>query len=67
MKKQQVLNIVCPYVLAIVIRHVKHMRRVILSSVDCPALPYLYMLPHTRHYFRGGGGEWEKKGVGEGW
>ena len=35
---------------ALVIQHAERMRRIILSSVDCPAVS------HTRQDFRGGGG-----------
>ena len=31
---------------ALVIQHVKRMRRIILSSVTCPALPYFSTVPH---------------------
>jgi hypothetical protein len=32
------------------------MRRVILSSIACLALPYISTFSHKRHDFRGGGG-----------
>jgi hypothetical protein len=36
---------------ALVIQHAKRMRRVILSSVVCPALPYFSTLTHERYDF----------------
>ena len=32
------------------------MRRIILSCVACPAVPYFCTLPHKRYDFSGGGG-----------
>ena len=37
---------------ALVIQHTKRMCRIILSSVACPALPYLFTLSHKWHDFR---------------
>jgi hypothetical protein len=42
---------------ALVIQHLKRMRRVILSSVSYSALLYIFTLSHKLHDFRGGGGE----------
>ena len=39
---------------ALVIRHAKRMRRIVLPSVASPALPYFSTLSHKRHDFRGG-------------
>ena len=44
-------------------QYAKHMRRIVLSPVACPALQYIYTLSHKRHDFRvgrdGDGGEGE--------
>jgi len=37
---------------ALVIRHAKRMRRIILPSVDCPAVPFFSTLSHKRYDFR---------------
>jgi hypothetical protein len=42
--------------LTLIIRHVEHMCRIILSSVACLDLPHFFALSHKRHDFRGGGG-----------
>jgi len=41
----------CVYV-ALVIQHAKCMRRIILSSVACPAAQCIFTLPHKNHDFR---------------
>jgi hypothetical protein len=52
-EKQQVLHILCVCVcVALVIQKEKRMRRIILSSVDSPALPYFSTLSHKRQDFR---------------
>jgi len=37
---------------ALIIQHAKRMRRIILSSVACPDLPYFFTLFHKRHDFQ---------------
>jgi len=37
---------------ALVIQHAKRMRRILLSSVPCLALPYFLTLPHGRRDLR---------------
>jgi hypothetical protein len=41
---------------ALVIQHIKRMRRIILSSVVCLDPPYFSTLSHKRQDFRAGGG-----------
>ena len=42
--------------MALVIQHAKRMRRIILSSVACPALQYFPTLSHKWQDLGGGGG-----------
>ena len=50
--RKAVLNTACVFV-ALVIQHVKRMRRVILSFVASPALQHFATLSHNRQDFRG--------------
>jgi hypothetical protein len=46
--------------IALVLQHSNGMRRIVLASVTCPALQYIFhIISHIRHDFRaeGGGGE----------
>jgi hypothetical protein len=51
MEKQEVLR-VCVFV-ALVMRHAECMHRVILLSVDCPAVQHFSTLSHKRNDFQG--------------
>jgi hypothetical protein len=50
----KVISITCANCVsvALVIQHTKRMRRIILSSVACPALPYFSTLSHKQHNFQ---------------
>ena len=43
---------------ALVIQHAMRMRRIILSSVACPAVPHVPTLLHKSYDFRVGGAEY---------
>jgi len=52
-EEQWVLRILCVWVfVALVFQRAKCMRRIILSSVTCPALPYFSAFLRKRHEFR---------------
>ena len=53
-KAISITNYECMFV-ALVVQQAKHMSRIILSPVVCPALQYSATLPHKRHDF------WPKK------
>jgi hypothetical protein len=53
-EKQPVLNILSACIRVLVIRHAKCMRRVILSSVTCLALPHLTAVSYKRRDFLDG-------------
>jgi hypothetical protein len=52
--REKAVNIIySAYVsVALLIRHAKRMRLIMLSSVGCLALPYLFHLSHKRSYLR---------------
>ena len=50
-KAMTIMNCECVSI-ALVIQYAKRMRRIILSYVVSPALPYFYTLSHKRHDFR---------------
>jgi len=63
-EKQYVLYILCGVSVILVVQHAKGTRRIILSSVACPAVPYFFrIISQMVRFFEGKTIVFEKKKV----